>query len=54
MKHRITPEQLNELSDEQKERLRVWWKPQQGDYAYVVSEYKRTNRKTGIITIVTD
>lgn len=27
----ITPEMLNELTDEQKERLREWWKPQPGD-----------------------
>jgi hypothetical protein len=32
MKQRITVEQLNELTDEQKERLRVWWKPQIGDW----------------------
>lgn len=31
MKQRITIEQLNELSNEQKERLREWWKPQYGD-----------------------
>jgi hypothetical protein len=27
MKQQITVEQLNELSEEQKERLREWWKP---------------------------
>ncbi len=27
----ITVEQLNELTDEQKERLREWWEPSQGD-----------------------
>lgn len=34
MEQRITPEMLAELSDEQKERLRKWWKPQQGDWVY--------------------
>lgn len=32
MKQRITVEQLQELTDEQKERLREWWKPVAGDY----------------------
>jgi hypothetical protein len=32
MKQRITIEQLNELTDEQKKRLREWWKPQEGDF----------------------
>jgi hypothetical protein len=32
VKQCITPEQLNELSDDQKERLREWWKPQKGDW----------------------
>lgn len=32
MKQRITVEQLQELSDEQKKRLREWWKPQEGDF----------------------
>lgn len=31
MKQHITPEQLNELTDEQKEKLREWWNPQYGD-----------------------
>lgn len=34
MKRRITVEQLNELTDEQKKTLRDWWKPQEGDYFY--------------------
>lgn len=33
MKQHITVEQLNELSDKGKERLRAWWKPQAGDLA---------------------
>lgn len=32
MKQRITVEQLNELTEEQKEKLREWWKPQDGDF----------------------
>jgi hypothetical protein len=31
MKRRITPEQLAELTEEQKDRLREWWKPEIGD-----------------------
>lgn len=31
MKQRITIEQLNELTEEQKVNLREWWKPQSGD-----------------------
>lgn len=32
MKQHITPDQLNELSDKGKERLREWWKPKDGDF----------------------
>lgn len=31
MKQNITIEQLNELSDKGKEKLREWWKPKEGD-----------------------
>lgn len=31
MKQHITIEQLNELSDRGKEKLREWWKPKRGD-----------------------
>lgn len=31
MKQRISIEDLNTLTDEQKERLRSWWVPQKGD-----------------------
>lgn len=31
MKQHITPEQLEELTPEGKEKLRAWWKPQEGD-----------------------
>jgi hypothetical protein len=34
MKRRITPEQLAELTEEQKDRLREWWKPEVGDFYY--------------------
>lgn len=32
MKQRITVEQLNELTEGQRENLREWWKPRAGDY----------------------
>ena len=32
MKRRITLEQLQELTDEQRKKLREWWKPQEGDW----------------------
>jgi len=31
MKQRITPEQLQELTEEQKQKLREWWQPHFGD-----------------------
>lgn len=35
MKKRITIEQFKELTDEQRRRLREWWKPELGDaFAY--------------------
>jgi len=34
MKQRISVEQLKELSPEQQERLRAWWKPKQFDVYY--------------------
>ena len=34
MKQNITPEQLNELSDKGKEKLRKWWIPRRGDIVY--------------------
>jgi hypothetical protein len=41
MKQHITPEQLQELSEEQKERLRSWWRPEKGD-RYVTYTFKHT------------
>jgi len=32
MKRRITVEQLQELTEEQQQRLREWWKPEHGDW----------------------
>ena len=40
MKQRITVEQLNELADEQKEKLREWWKPAYSDIVHVCNEYE--------------
>jgi hypothetical protein len=34
MKRRITIDQLNELSEEQKQRLSDWWSPNKGDWYY--------------------
>ena len=34
MKQHISPADLAQLSDEQKERLREWWKPRAGDVFY--------------------
>jgi hypothetical protein len=34
MKRRITVEQLMELTEEQQQRLREWWKPEPGDAYY--------------------
>jgi hypothetical protein len=39
MKQRITAEQLAELTEEQKERLREWWLPKRGDL-YVFEGYE--------------
>ena len=34
MKQRITVEQIRELTPEQGEKLREWWKPKDGDWFY--------------------
>ena len=36
MKRRIDITQLQELTDEQKQKLREWWKPQEGDFYYCI------------------
>ena len=38
MKQRITLEQLNELSKEDKIKLRHWWKPDDGDWFVINNE----------------
>ena len=35
MKQFITIDQLNELSEKGKERLREWWKPKEGDWYFI-------------------
>lgn len=40
MKQRITVQQLNELTDEQKDRLRNLWAPEKGDFIYSPEEHK--------------
>jgi hypothetical protein len=34
MKQRITIDQLQELTEEQQQRLEEWWKPEEGDLVY--------------------
>ena len=34
MKQRITVDDLQQLTDEQKQKLREWWKPEDGDWFY--------------------
>ncbi len=38
MKQHITAEQLQELTPEQQQRLREWWKPQNADQVYNLSD----------------
>lgn len=38
MKQRITAEQLNELTDKQKQKLWEWWKPELYDFGYDIKE----------------
>ena len=38
MKQRITPEQLQELTSEQQEALRKWWKPEEWELIYVTNK----------------
>lgn len=39
MKQRITAKQFQELTEEQKQRLREWWKPEVGDIAVIRDGY---------------
>ena len=46
MKQRITPEQLQELTQEQREALREWWQPRFGDkYLYCSKEIGIVNEE---------
>lgn len=38
MKQHIIAEQLNELSEQSKEKLKAWWKPQYGDWVLFEKE----------------
>lgn len=40
MKQHITPEQLQELSEEQKERLRRWWVVREGDRFFAKGKWE--------------
>jgi len=52
MKQRITPEQLQELTSEQQEALRKWWKPEEWELIYVTNKglntFGQAMRITGI------
>jgi hypothetical protein len=41
MRQRITKEQLDELTPEQKERLRGWWTPAEGDWYFLTRPYDK-------------
>ena len=42
MKQHITTNQLSELSDQSKDKLRKWWKPKEGDYIKYVNSDSTT------------
>jgi hypothetical protein len=44
MKRRITPDQLNQLTEEQKQKLRELWKPEIGDWFYFRGMDKNEDR----------
>jgi hypothetical protein len=44
MKQHITVDQLNELSDKAKEKLRGWWKPEEFDLVLVRMDSVKENR----------
>ena len=52
MKQHITPEQLQELTSEQQEALRKWWKPEEWELIYVTNKglntFGQAMRITGI------
>lgn len=45
MKQHITAKQLNELSGEGKEKLREWWKPQEGDWLVNKAIHPKSGKK---------
>jgi hypothetical protein len=40
LKQRIDLFQLQELTPEQQEKLRAWWKPEEGDHFLILGEYE--------------
>ncbi|MDQ0873805.1 hypothetical protein QFZ77_002464 [Paenibacillus sp. V4I3] len=52
MKQRITIEDLNTLTDEQKVHIQKWWKPKQGDYALSAENNNQSNGKTVVLSTV--
>lgn len=51
MKQRITTEQLNELDDKQKEKLKKWFKPKWGDLVKVNFEKKISEEPSTLINL---
>jgi len=52
MKQHITPEQLMELTPEQQQRLREWWKPAVGDVIYITDTILSVNDKLTMISCI--
>jgi len=50
MRQRISVEQLQELTEEQKEKLREWWKPKAGDTVFIINQKVGCDNKA----IITD
>ncbi len=48
MKQHITIQQLNELSDKRKDKLRAWWKPAYGDCCMITEAWMARNGESGI------
>lgn len=40
MKTNITADQFNELTEEEKNKLQDWWKPEEGDWYYIKTKIK--------------
>jgi hypothetical protein len=57
MKLHIDVEQLNELSDKAKEKLREWWKPEEGDLVIFLQDNNHFDKETFVVgtgTFLTD